>query len=83
VSKPRSYFCLELQLKSSDVEIKPEQPNEAVFQMINDPILDRDTGNRKTVTVNVQTNCGSDGCQSNLTVDGSLPPEVVIGQCIV
>ncbi|XP_078483831.1 integrin alpha-6 isoform X1 [Ciona intestinalis] len=70
----------EFDLASEINGVKRERPDQPVFNMINDPIMDADFPHARTSVVNLANNCGDDGCQSNLKLRGSIPPEVVIGR---
>lgn len=72
-------FIAGFKLASDEIPITPENPGDPVFNVISDPILDPDHPNRRTVTVALANNCGNDGCQSNLKVNGTLPDEVLVG----
>ncbi|CAK8677907.1 unnamed protein product [Clavelina lepadiformis] len=69
----------EFSLEQDGDEVTPEEPGGPVFQMINDPILDADYQSLKIATVAIANGCGDDGCQSNLQISGSLPPEILVG----
>uniref|UniRef100_F6XNC0 Uncharacterized protein n=1 Tax=Ciona intestinalis TaxID=7719 RepID=F6XNC0_CIOIN len=68
----------EFNLASEINGVKRERPDQPVFNMINDPIMDADFPHARTSVVNLANNCGDDGCQSNLKLRGSIPPEVVV-----
>ena len=51
-----------------------------VLNLKEDPILDADLSKEKREQVYLLTDCGDDGCQSNLRVNGTVPPEIVVGR---
>ena len=48
--------------------------------MIDDPILDKRYPSETIKTVKIKTDCGDDGCQSDLQISGSIPPELIAGK---
>ncbi|XP_076803589.1 integrin alpha-6-like [Clavelina lepadiformis] len=64
----------------SGVPIVPEEADDPVFRMMDDPILDADFVNERKATVKLKNNCGTNGCLSDFQVKGELPPEIVVGR---
>ena len=55
-------------------------PNQGpLFNLLRDPILDKNLPSKIQKQVNILNSCGDDGCQSNLRINGSVPPEIVVG----
>lgn len=61
-------------------KIKREKINHEVFNLINDTILDADLDSLKKSIIAINNDCGTDGCQSNLQVNASMPPEIIVGK---
>ena len=69
-----------MSLVSDDNDVKPERQGAPVFDLINDPILDDDLPSAMKRTVRIRKDCVSDDvCQSDLRINGSVPPEIAVG----
>jgi len=73
------HFEIGLQSDRQNIGPQLQRPGEDVYEMLQLPIMDADYQKEDTKSVLIASNCGDDGCQSNLKISASTMPEIIAG----